>query len=109
LALGTPEAIVLPERAMEDLRERARLIWAREERCPICGDRPLEAVNEDKMYAHLLEHRIRFLEKVIRLYCDCDCEKPPRPGQSHWTFCRRKIGDSALVAPLEQMVPEGGK
>jgi len=94
---------------MEDLRERARRIWIREEKCPICGTRPLKAESEAGVYAHLLEHRIQFLEKVVRLYCDCDCEKPPRPGQSHWTFCRRKIGDSALEAVLEQMAPERGK
>lgn len=93
---------------MEDLRERARQVWIKDERCPVCGCRPVE-LSEEKVYSHLLEHRIRFLARVIQLYCDCDCDKPPRPGEPHWTFCRRRIGDLALEARCEQMVPEGRK
>lgn len=70
--------------------------------CVICKSRLQVSFHE--FYSHLLEHRVRFLEKIIKLYSDCDCDYPPKPGDLHWTFCRRRIGDEALEATLEKMV-----
>lgn len=94
---------------VEELRTYAEKSWPDPDipTCPVCK-RKLQTSFE-VYYAHLLEHRIKFLEKVIRLYCDCDCDKPPKPGEEHWAFCRRKISETALVATLEQMIPGTGK
>ena len=88
---------------MDEIRERARELWQQNLPCVICG-RKVEAFDEDGIYTHLIEHRVRFLEKIIKLYCDCDCDNPPKPGEPHGAFCRRRIGDEALEAKLEQMV-----
>jgi len=88
---------------MYELQERARQLWQKNLPCPIC-EKKVEVFDEDGIYTHLLEHRVRVLEKVIKLYCDCDCDTPPKPGAAHWTFCRRRIGDEALAADLEHMV-----
>lgn len=93
----------------QEIRRRAEVEWIDPNgpRCVIC--KALLQVSFAEFHAHLLEHRVRFLEKIIKLYCDCDCDKPPKPGEPHWYFCRRRIGDEALESPLEKMVPEGGK
>lgn len=94
---------------MQEIRERAREMCEKKLPCVICENNTLEGKDENQIYTHLLEHRIRFLEKIILLYCDCDCDKRKKPGQDHWMFCRRKIGDEAIYATLEQMVSNGGK
>lgn len=93
---------------MEVIRERAKEIHEKGLPCVICKN-SLAGQDESQIYTHLLEHRVRFLTKIIQLYCDCDCDKPPKPGDRHWEFCRRKIGDEAIYATLEQMVINGGK
>lgn len=88
---------------MDEIRERALDLWKKNLPCPIC-QKKIEVFDEDGIYTHLLEHRVRFLERIIKLYCDCDCDTRLNPFQPHWLFCRRKIGDEALEASLEKMV-----
>lgn len=94
---------------MEEIRERAREIFEKKLPCVICESNAFEGQSEEQIYTHLLEHRVRFLVKIIQLYCDCDCDTRKKPAQDHWMFCRRKIGDEAIYATLEQMVPSRGK
>jgi hypothetical protein len=87
---------------VDEIRDQARDLWQKNLPCPVC-EKKVEVFDEDGIYTHILEHRVLFLEKVIKLYCDCDCDDPPKPGEPHWVFCRRRIGDDALGATLEQM------
>src|SRR4029077_2261371 len=94
---------------IEDLKKYAEENWWDPDipACPVCKQKLQTSLS--LFYAHLLEHRIRFLEKIVTLYCDCDFATRTKLRQPPWMFCRRKIGDEALAATLDQMVLNGGK
>ena len=52
---------------MQEIRERARDLWQKNLPCVICKQR-IETFDEDGIYTHLLEHRVRFLTRIIQLY-----------------------------------------